>query len=99
MRQKYKRKLGYEYRETFFKPRGIPLRELEIVDISDEEIESLRLRFIEKLKQEDAANRMGISQSQYQRDITSAMTKITNAIINGSAISLTKIIPNLDNSD
>jgi predicted DNA-binding protein (UPF0251 family) len=44
-------------------------------------LETLRLRYIEKLDQDESAERMGISQSQYQRDITLAMEKITKALI------------------
>ena len=42
------------------------------------------------MNQEQAAQMMGISQSQYQRDLTSVMQKITEALINGCAISITK---------
>ncbi len=80
----------YDFSEIYFKPRGIPLRELTEVNISKEEMETLRLRYIEKLDQLIAATRMGISQSQYQRDVTSAMEKIIKALMNGSALSISK---------
>ena len=62
------------------------MRGLDEVIISHEEMETLRLRYVEKMKQEDAAEKMGISQSQYQRDIGAAMTKIVEAFIDGNAI-------------
>lgn len=62
--------------------------QLREVSISDEELESLRLRYIKKLDQREAAELMNISQSQYQRDITSALEKLTEALINGDAIRL-----------
>lgn len=90
MRPRFRRRLGIQFNDTYFKPRGIPLRELNEVNITDEELETLRLRYIENTDQEQAAKMMGISQSQYQRDLTSVMQKITEALINGYAISITK---------
>jgi predicted DNA-binding protein (UPF0251 family) len=90
MRPRFRRRLGIQFNDTYFKPRGIPLRELNEVNITDEELETLRLRYIENIDQEQAAKMMGISQSQYQRDLTSVMEKITEALINGYAISITK---------
>ncbi|MGI6423105.1 MAG: DUF134 domain-containing protein [Candidatus Dojkabacteria bacterium] len=90
MRPRLRRRLGIQFRDTYFKPRGIPIRELNEINITDEELETLRLRFIENIDQEQAARMMGISQSQYQRDLSSVMNKITQALINGYAISITK---------
>lgn len=88
MRQRCRRKLGYKYNETYFKPRGIPLSSLEETAITDEELETLRLRYIERIDQDDAAKKMGISQSQYQRDLDIALEKISTALILGHAISI-----------
>lgn len=93
MRPRHRRRLGIQFNDTYFKPRGIPLRELNEVNITDEELETLRLRYIEHIDQEQAAKMMGISQSQYQRDLTSVMEKISIALINGYAISIKKIQP------
>lgn len=90
MRPRFRRSLGMQFNDTYFKPRGIPLRELNEVNITDEELETLRLRYLENIDQEEAAKMMGISQSQYQRDLTSVMQKISQALINGYAISITK---------
>ena len=90
MRQRNRRLLGRDFDEIYFKPRGIPLRELEEVTITDEELETLRLRYIEKISQEKSAEVMSISQSQYQRDLTSVLEKITSALVEGYAINITK---------
>ena len=90
MRPRFRRRLGIQFKDAYFKPRGIPLRELNEVNITDEELETLRLRYIEDIDQDQAAKMMGISQSQYQRDLTSVMQKIAEALINGYAISITK---------
>ena len=62
------------------------MRGLEEVVITHEEMEVLRLRYVEGMKQEDAAKKMGISQSQYQRDLWDAHKKVTDALISGKAI-------------
>jgi predicted DNA-binding protein (UPF0251 family) len=90
MRYRNRRKLGFQFNEIYFKPRGVPLSSLEEVHITDEELETLRLRYIEKVDQEEAAQRMGISQSQYQRDLSIVLEKISKALIEGNAISITK---------
>lgn len=71
---------------TYFKPAGIPLRMLDEVSISVEELEAMRLKDIEKLKQQQCARRMDISRSTYQRVLSSARYKITGALIKGKAI-------------
>lgn len=90
MRNRNRRNLGYQFDEIYFKPRGVPLSTLDEVHISDEELETLRLRYIEKIDQEEAAKKMGISQSQYQRDLNVVLEKISKALIQGDAISITK---------
>lgn len=90
MRQRCIRRLGRDFSEIYFKPRGIPLRELNEVTITDEELETIRLRYLEKMDQDEASKKMGISQSQYQRDLTSVLEKITKALIEGYAINIAK---------
>lgn len=85
-RRRLRRNLQFDYFEYFYKPAGTPMRQLSIVEIKDEELEALRLQFLSGLKQEDAARRMGISQSQFQRDVVNAIEKITRALIEGDAI-------------
>lgn len=86
MRRRFRRRVSFDFSETYFKPRGIPLSSLQEVTISDEELETLRLRYIENIDQEKAAQMMGISQSQYQRDLTQVLQKITQALIERNAI-------------
>ena len=80
--------MGFRYNRWYMKPRSVPLSKLEQIDVSKEELEVLRLRYIEKLNQTEASKQMGISQSQYQRDLEKVLKKITDALINGKAISI-----------
>ena len=93
MRRRCRRRISHNFKDVYFKPRGIPLRDLKEIKISDEEIEVLRLRYLEKTDQREAAEKMGISQSQYQRDLTSVLEKITKALIEGYAIDIAKTSP------
>lgn len=74
----------------YFKPQGIPMRNLQDVELSLEEIESYRLRYIDSLEQQEAADKMHTSQSTYQRMLYSAHKKIADALINGKAIKIIK---------
>jgi len=84
------RRIGFNPNITYFKPQGVPMRELEIVELTAEEVEALRLRNTEELDQEVAAKKMNTSQSTFQRILSSAYKKITEAIIEGKAIKIIK---------
>ena len=86
VRPKKHRFVKSEPEVTYFKPRAIPLSELEEVCLSIEEIEALRLKFLEKLEQEDAAKKMNVSRTTFWRVLSSAGEKISDALINGKAI-------------
>ena len=66
------------------------MRELEIIELTTEEVEALRLRNIKDLEQEEAAKKMNTSQSTFQRILSSAYKKITEALIEGKAIKIIK---------
>ena len=66
------------------------MRELEIIELTIEEVEALRLRNMKNLEQEEAAKKMNTSQSTYQRILSSAYKKITEALIEGRAIKIIK---------
>jgi len=71
---------------NYFKPAGIPLRELEEIIVTVEEAEAIRLKDIEELDQEHGAERMNISRATFQRILESSRKKIADAILNGKAI-------------
>ncbi len=71
---------------TYFKPRGVPLVELDEVELSVEEFEALRLKDLEGKEQTKAAKAMGISQPTLNRLLSSARKKIAEALVEGKAI-------------
>jgi len=84
------RRIKFNPKITYFKPQGVPMRFLEIVELTTEEMEAYRLRHINKLEQKEAAKKMKTSQSTYQRILYSAYKKIADALINGKAIRIIK---------
>jgi len=71
---------------SYFKPAGIPLRALEDVGLTVEEVEAIRLKDVEGLQQEECAQRMRISRPTFHRVLRSARRKVADALINGKAI-------------
>ncbi|MDD5071305.1 MAG: DUF134 domain-containing protein [Patescibacteria group bacterium] len=84
------RKISFNPNITYFKPQGVPMRDLEIVKLTVEEVEAYRLRHINNFEQKEAAKKMNTSQSTYQRILSSAYKKIADALINGKAMEIIK---------
>jgi len=82
------RKIRFEPNVTYFKPQGVPMRFLDIVELTTEEAEALRLKNIKDLDQNEAAKMMKTSRSTFQRILSSAYKKITEALIEGKAIKI-----------
>ncbi len=73
---------------AYFKPQGIPMTNLEIKTLSMEEIEALKLKDVENLEQEVAAEKMGISRSTFQRILKGARYKLVKSVIEGKALKI-----------
>lgn len=71
-----------------FKPKGIPLKELQKIVLHRDELEVLKLCDKEGLFQEQAGEKMGISRGTVQRLLTSARKKVAKALIEGTALIL-----------
>jgi len=80
--------VDFEPNVTYFKPRAVPLNQLKEIELTLDELETLRLSNIEKLSQIDAAKKMQVHQSTFQRTLVRAREKITDALINGKAIKI-----------
>jgi predicted DNA-binding protein (UPF0251 family)/predicted Fe-Mo cluster-binding NifX family protein len=88
MRPRKKRFVRSNPLARFYKPRGIPLRDMEIVTLKDEEWEAINLADYKGLKQEDAARLMGISRPTFSRLISSARKAVASALIEGAALEI-----------
>lgn len=89
-RPKIDRKIRSNPNVFYFKPRGVPLRELEETAIQMDEFEAIKLKDFDGLDQVDCAKKMHISQPTFFRILNSARKKITDAIINGKAVKIEK---------
>ena len=89
-RPKLCRRIKFNPNITYFKPQGVPMRFLDIVELTTEEVEALRLKNVESLDQAKSAKMMQTSRSTFQRILTSACKKITKALIEGRAIKIIK---------
>ena len=82
------RRVCFNPRVRSFKPQGVPLRNLETVVLSIEELEAIRLKNLENLDQNSCAAQMETSQSTFQRILSSAYQKISEGLVNGKAIQI-----------
>jgi predicted DNA-binding protein (UPF0251 family) len=78
----------YKPDATYFKPRGIPLIELEEIPITIDELEAIRLADYEGLYHEEAAKRMKISRQTFGRILNNAHKKVAECLIKGKALKI-----------
>ncbi len=84
-RKRHRRITGFPIMEGY-KPFGIPMCELEAINLLFEEYEALRLADYEDLKHEEAAVKMNISRPTFTRLYDKARKKIAQAFVEGKAI-------------
>ncbi len=87
-RPRKQRILAREPKPAIYKPAGVPLDGLRRVTLLHEEQEALRLADLEGLTQAEAASRMGVSRSTFQRTITQARRRVALALIEGHALQI-----------
>lgn len=87
-RPRLRRRIKFDPRVTYFKPRGVSMNILEVVELTTEEVEALRLKNVEDLDQNECAKKMKTSQSTFQRILQLAYQKISEALIEGKAIKI-----------
>ncbi len=88
VRPRLQRRVSGEFSTTYFKPAGIPVRDLETVSLTFDELEAVRLTDLEELYQADAAAKMNISRQTLGNIVASAHKKIAEALIKGKAIKI-----------
>lgn len=87
-RPRRRRRVWFEPNITYFKPRGIRLRDLDESVLTVDEFEAVRLKDFEGMDQIDAAKKMNISQPTFHRLLVSARKKLADAIVQGKAIKI-----------
>ncbi|MFC1563499.1 DUF134 domain-containing protein [candidate division KSB1 bacterium] len=74
--------------QNYFKPAGIPVSQMEVVNLTMDEFEAVRLADLESLYQENAAEKMNVSRQTFGRIIESAHHKIAEVIVFGKALKI-----------
>lgn len=82
------RLVAYNPEISYFKPRGIPMMQLEEVRLTVDEREAMRLSDLLGMSHEDAGRRMGVSRATFGRIIQHAREVVADALINGKAINV-----------
>jgi uncharacterized protein len=85
-RKKCCRRVSASLEVHWFKPVGIPMRELDEVILAYDELEAIRLADMLKLYHADGAKRMGISRPTFGRIVSEARSKVADALLHGKAI-------------
>jgi uncharacterized protein len=78
-------RIGYS---AVFKPAGTPLKELAIIPLAFDELESLHLCDGEGKTQEEAGVCMNVSRGTVQRLLASARCKVAQALVGQKALAI-----------
>ncbi|MGV3003270.1 DUF134 domain-containing protein [Vibrio sp.] len=73
-----------------FKPNGVPISQLDKVELLDEEFEALRLADLEDLSQAAAAASMGVSRQTFGNIVKCARAKVAQSLVHGQALMLNR---------
>jgi len=88
VRPKKDRIVSFNPDVSYFKPRGIPLVDLDEVRLTVDEREAIRLADMSGLSHEDAGRKMGVSRATFGRIVQRARSAVADALINGKAINI-----------
>ena len=75
-------------RASMFKPRGIPMPDLELVVLSLDELEAIRLADLDGNQHEHAATKMNVSRQTFGRILERAHRTVADALIHGKALQI-----------
>lgn len=73
---------------TMFGPLNAPDSDLEIIIMTVEEYETIRLIDLEGLMQEECAEQMNVARTTVQKIYNDARKKLSDALVNGSIIKI-----------
>lgn len=88
VRPRKDRLVAFNPEVSYYKPRGIPMMDLDEVHLTVDEREAIRLSDLLGLSQEEAGKQMGVSRATFGRIIQQARKVVADALINGKAINI-----------
>lgn len=87
MPRPHKKRMCRRYRgERVYKPRGIPMTELEVIRMELGQLEAVRLCDMEHLTQEETGRRMGVSRGTVYRLLKIGRTRLAAAVVESKAL-------------
>ena len=87
-RPKKHRRVAFNPAISYFKPRGIPMRDLSEVRLTVDEREAIRLADLLGMSHEEAGRHMNVSRATFGRIVQQARKVVADALINGKAINV-----------
>ena len=88
VRPQKERRVAFNPAISYFKPRGIPMFDLEEICLTVDQREALRLSDLLGMSHEEAGRHMGVSRATFGRIIQRARKAVADALINGKAINV-----------
>lgn len=88
VRPKKWRHLSVALRQFAFRPRGISLSQLEVAELKGDELEAMRLCYVNDLLHEQAARKMRVSRRTLERILYAGRRKVTEALLQGKEIEI-----------
>ena len=88
VRPQKERRVAFNPEISYFKPRGIPMFDLEEVCLTVDQREAIRLSDLLGMSHEEAGHHMGVSRATFGRIIQRAREAVADALINGKAINV-----------
>ena len=88
VRPQKERRVAFNPEISYFKPRGIPMFDLEEVCLTVDQREAIRLSNLLGMSHEEAGQHMGVSRATFGRIIQRAREAVADALINGKAINV-----------
>ncbi len=83
-----KKRINFKPKIKYFKPQGIRVVDLEVIELKKEELEAIRLKYIKNLDQKKCADAMRTSPATFQRILARTNQKIATALVEGKAIKI-----------
>jgi predicted DNA-binding protein (UPF0251 family) len=93
------RKICLKPGSIHFKPAGVPMYELEDIELSLDELEAIRLADREQLYHEEAAKQMNISRQTFGNILKSAHSKIADFLLNSKSLRINGGVIEMDDSE
>ncbi|MGD8251390.1 MAG: DUF134 domain-containing protein [Desulfobacterales bacterium] len=88
MRPQKERIVGFNPDVSYFKPRGIPMVDLDEIRLTIDECEALRLSDLLDHSHEEGGRQMGVSRATFGRILQKARRAVADALVNGKAINI-----------